>query len=65
MWQDRLRKLDHPTAMSIKLQAEVDKYKVEPNRVDEIAYHCPFISLNIFGFRKMDTCLSIFEYLRF
>uniref|UniRef100_A0A3Q3WZD5 Cytoplasmic dynein 2 heavy chain 1 n=1 Tax=Mola mola TaxID=94237 RepID=A0A3Q3WZD5_MOLML len=27
MWQDRLRKLDHPTAMSIKLQAEVDKYK--------------------------------------
>lgn len=28
MWQDRLRKLEHPTAMSVKLQGEVDKYKV-------------------------------------
>lgn len=27
-WQDRLRKLERPTAMSVKLQAEVDKYKV-------------------------------------
>lgn len=61
MWQDRLRKLDHPTAMSIKLQAEVDKYKVTPSRVNEIVYHCSFISLNIFGFRKMDALLSIFE----
>uniref|UniRef100_A0A3P8WNV8 Cytoplasmic dynein 2 heavy chain 1 n=1 Tax=Cynoglossus semilaevis TaxID=244447 RepID=A0A3P8WNV8_CYNSE len=26
-WQDRLRKLQQPTAMSVKLQAEVDKYK--------------------------------------
>ncbi|KAF0030538.1 hypothetical protein F2P81_017269 [Scophthalmus maximus] len=26
-WQDRLRKLGQPTAMSVKLQAEVDKYK--------------------------------------
>ncbi|XP_041658498.1 cytoplasmic dynein 2 heavy chain 1 isoform X2 [Cheilinus undulatus] len=26
-WQDRLRKLEQPTAMSIKLQGEVDKYK--------------------------------------
>ncbi|XP_040902456.1 cytoplasmic dynein 2 heavy chain 1 [Toxotes jaculatrix] len=26
-WQDRLRKLEQPTAMSVKLQAEVDKYK--------------------------------------
>lgn len=28
MWQERLRKLDQPTALSVKLQAEVDKYKV-------------------------------------
>lgn len=28
-WQDRLRKLDQPTTMSVKLQAEVDKYKVQ------------------------------------
>ena len=27
-WQDRLRKLEQPTAMSVKLQGEVDKYKV-------------------------------------
>ncbi|KAF7666054.1 hypothetical protein LDENG_00118150 [Lucifuga dentata] len=26
-WQDKLRKLDQPTAMSVKLQGEVDKYK--------------------------------------
>uniref|UniRef100_A0A3Q1BV91 Cytoplasmic dynein 2 heavy chain 1 n=1 Tax=Amphiprion ocellaris TaxID=80972 RepID=A0A3Q1BV91_AMPOC len=26
-WQDRLRKLKQPTAMSVKLQGEVDKYK--------------------------------------
>ncbi|KAM3875467.1 cytoplasmic dynein 2 heavy chain 1 [Diretmus argenteus] len=26
-WQDRLRKLEQPTTMSVKLQAEVDKYK--------------------------------------
>lgn len=28
-WQDRLRKLEQPTAMSVKLQGEVDKFKVE------------------------------------
>lgn len=28
-WQDRLRKLEQPTTMSVKLQAEVDKYKVQ------------------------------------
>lgn len=27
-WQERLRKLEQPTAMSVKLQGEVDKYKV-------------------------------------
>lgn len=27
-WQDRLRKLVQPTVMSVKLQGEVDKYKV-------------------------------------
>ncbi|XP_056138994.1 cytoplasmic dynein 2 heavy chain 1 [Lampris incognitus] len=26
-WQDRLRKLEQPTVMSVKLQSEVDKYK--------------------------------------
>ncbi|TMS07235.1 Cytoplasmic dynein 2 heavy chain 1 [Larimichthys crocea] len=26
-WQERLRKLEQPTAMSVKLQGEVDKYK--------------------------------------
>uniref|UniRef100_A0A8C4HES0 Cytoplasmic dynein 2 heavy chain 1 n=1 Tax=Dicentrarchus labrax TaxID=13489 RepID=A0A8C4HES0_DICLA len=30
-WQDRLRKLEQPTAMSVKLQGEVDKYKVYSN----------------------------------
>uniref|UniRef100_A0A8C5EPV0 Cytoplasmic dynein 2 heavy chain 1 n=1 Tax=Gouania willdenowi TaxID=441366 RepID=A0A8C5EPV0_GOUWI len=28
-WQDKLRKLDQPTAMSVKLQVEIDKYKVQ------------------------------------
>ena len=28
-WQERLRKQEQPTAMSVKLQAEVDKYKVD------------------------------------
>ena len=28
MWQDRLRKLEQHTSMSVKLQGEVDKYKV-------------------------------------
>lgn len=31
-WQERLRKLEQPTTMSVKLQAEVDKYKVQTNR---------------------------------
>ena len=35
-WQDRLKKLDQPTTMSIKLQAEVDKYKVRPTRVGRL-----------------------------
>lgn len=39
-WQDRLRKLEQPTAMSVKLQGEVDKYKVECSRVNEITCHC-------------------------
>lgn len=30
-WQDRLQKLKQPTTMSVKLQAEVDKYKVHTN----------------------------------
>lgn len=33
MWQDRLRKLEQPTAMSVKLQGEVDKYKVDSSTV--------------------------------
>lgn len=32
-WQDRLRKLERPTAMSVKLQAEVDKFKVDSGTV--------------------------------
>lgn len=28
-WQERLRKLEQPTVMSVKLQGEVDKYKVK------------------------------------
>lgn len=27
-WQDRLRKIEKPTVMSVKLQGEVEKYKV-------------------------------------
>lgn len=38
-WQDRLRKLEQPTAMSVKLQGEVDKYKVERSRADGITCH--------------------------
>lgn len=30
-WQDRLRKLEQPSTMSVKLQTEVDKYKVRTN----------------------------------
>lgn len=47
-WQDRLRKQEQPTAMSVKLQGEVDKYKVDPKRVDGITYHCLLFSLSIF-----------------
>lgn len=32
-WQDRLRKLEQPTVMSVKLQGEVDKYKVAPRGI--------------------------------
>lgn len=46
-WQDRLRKLEQPTAMSVKLQGEVDKYKVHPKRVDGITYYLLF-SLSFF-----------------
>lgn len=35
-WQDRLRKLEQPTAISVKLQGEVDKYKVDRNKVFDI-----------------------------
>lgn len=41
-WQERIRKLERPTAMSVKLQGEVDKYKVQPNRVDRISCYCQF-----------------------
>lgn len=47
-WQDRLRKLEQPTAVSVKLQGEVDKYKVHPKRVDGIIYHCLLFSLSIY-----------------
>uniref|UniRef100_A0A665UBA6 Dynein cytoplasmic 2 heavy chain 1 n=1 Tax=Echeneis naucrates TaxID=173247 RepID=A0A665UBA6_ECHNA len=33
-WQDKLRKLEKPTAMSVKLQTEVDKYKVDSSTRD-------------------------------
>lgn len=57
-WQDRLRKLEQPTAMSFKLQGEVDKYKVDPNRDDGIAYFCPNFSLSIFILGNKGTCLD-------
>ena len=44
-WQDRLRKLEQPTAMSVKLQGEVDKYKVDSRTVDGIACDCLFFSV--------------------
>ena len=47
-WQDRLRKLEQPTAMSVKLQGEVDKYKVDSRTVDGIACDCLFFSLSLF-----------------
>uniref|UniRef100_A0A3B4GDC8 Cytoplasmic dynein 2 heavy chain 1 n=1 Tax=Pundamilia nyererei TaxID=303518 RepID=A0A3B4GDC8_9CICH len=36
-WQDRLRKLEQPTVMSVKLQGEVDKYK---NMIPVLKYVC-------------------------
>lgn len=44
-WQDRLRKLEQPTAMSVKLQGEVDKYKVDCSTVDGIT--CLLFSLRM------------------
>lgn len=35
-WQDKLRKLEQPTAISVKLQGEVDKYKVLSSTVKRI-----------------------------
>lgn len=37
-WQDRLRKLEQPTVMSVKLQGEVDKYKVAQREVQCVSY---------------------------
>lgn len=47
-WQDRLRKLEQPTAMSVKLQGEVDKYKVDSSTVEGITCHCLLLSSSIF-----------------
>ena len=47
MWQDRLRKLDRPTAMSLKLQTEVDKYKVDNSNLAGIIYEYLFFSFSI------------------
>lgn len=47
-WQDRLRKLEQPTAMSVKLQGEVDKYKVDSSTVGGITYNHLLLSLSIF-----------------
>lgn len=57
-WQDRLRKLEQPTAMSVKLQGEVDKYKVEPNRDDGTAHRCANFILSLFVFGNKATCLE-------
>lgn len=46
-WQDRLRKLEQPTVMSVKLQGEVDKYKVYTSTVQVIIYRLNQISRKV------------------
>lgn len=53
-WQDRLRKLEQPTAMSVKLQGEVDKYKVDRSTVGGITYQCLRFSLGTFIIEEQD-----------
>lgn len=43
-WQERLRKLEQPTVMSVKLQEEVDKYKVYTSTVQVIICRIQFKS---------------------
>lgn len=45
-WQDRLRKLEQPTVMSVKLQGEVDKYKVYTSTVQVIICRCLLFVFN-------------------
>lgn len=44
-WQDRLRKLGQPTVMSVKLQGEVDKYKVAPRGILQ-QYRCTLVEVH-------------------
>lgn len=53
-WQDRLRKLEQPTAMSVKLQGEVDKYKVDNNIVEGIICYCLLFNFSRFIIHKED-----------
>lgn len=54
-WQDRLRKLEQPTAMSVKLQGEVDKYKVDNRTVSGITYQHLLFSLSIFIMEEQEA----------
>uniref|UniRef100_A0A3Q3LA71 Dynein cytoplasmic 2 heavy chain 1 n=1 Tax=Labrus bergylta TaxID=56723 RepID=A0A3Q3LA71_9LABR len=45
-WQDKLRKLAQPTAMSVKLQVEVDKYKVGQSIMSDIQRDTRVVSLS-------------------
>lgn len=53
-WQDRLRKLEQPTAMSVKLQEEVDKYKVDSSTVEGIIYYCLLFNFSRFIIHEED-----------
>lgn len=53
-WQERLRKLEQPTAMSVKLQGEVDKYKVGSRTVERIMCYCFLFDISFFIIHEDD-----------
>lgn len=57
-WQERLRKLEQPTTMSVKLQAEVDKYKVPDTQIFIFFY----IDTQLLAIKNVDSSVSFMSY---
>lgn len=62
-WQERLRKLEQPTALSVKLQAEVDKYKVFNYTFTEVSFSPRNSILTLLKYYKsFNLCVQKFEF---